>query len=141
MILRQPFWEALQGMQAFSPPPMTWPSFSRCYLNEGSYGGRQYLKPSTVRKFTSRFPESHRGLGFDKPSGNGRDIIAPSASRDSYGHTGFTGTCVWVDPEQQLVYVFLSNRVYPNARNQLINKLDIRERIHQVVYDAIIQDS
>ena len=68
---------------------------------------------------------------------DGEDILARSASMNSYGHTGFTGACVWVDPEEELVYVFLSNRVYPSARNGRINRYDIRERIHEVVYKAL----
>lgn len=105
-------------------------------LNGGEYGGERYLSQEVIDQYTARI-RGHRGLGFDKPPIRGRYNLAPSASRNSYGHTGFTGTCVWVDPEQDLVYVFLSNRVFPSAENHKINQLRIRERVHQVVYNAL----
>lgn len=104
-------------------------------LNEGTYGGRRFLKASTVKKFVQRYDGSHRGLGFDKPSR--KSIIAPSASKKSYGHTGFTGTCIWADPDTQLIFVFLSNRVHPSVKNWKLNSYKIRQRIHQVIYDAL----
>jgi len=104
--------------------------------NGGTYGGHQYLLPETIAKFTRSYGHA-RGLGFDKPPLDRPYIIARSASVQSFGHTGFTGTCVWADPEHELVYVFLSNRVHPDAKNRRINILRIRERIHQVVYDAL----
>lgn len=105
-------------------------------LNGGQYGGRQYLKPATVRQFTSAH-QGHRGLGFDKPPQSGGYIIGDQAPRSSYGHTGFTGTCVWVDPENELVYIFLSNRVHPSAKNWRINTLRIRQRIHDAIYQSL----
>jgi len=104
-------------------------------LNGGKYGGISYLNSSTINLFTSKQSEGYRGLGFDKPSKN--NIIARSASMHSYGHTGFTGTCVWVDPDNKLVYVFLSNRIYPSVKNWKLNTLQIRQKVHQVVYDAM----
>lgn len=103
-------------------------------LNKGSYGGRNYISSSTVNLFTSTQPETHRGLGFDKWSQ--RQIVAKDASVNTFGHTGFTGTCLWVDPDNEIVFVFLSNRVHPNARNWKINKYKIRQKIHQTVYDS-----
>ena len=108
-------------------------------LNEGTYGGEQYLKPETIRLFTSAAHGNHRGLGFDKP---GKETLAKrnfpeQISLQAYGHTGFTGTCVWADPDQGLVYIFLSNRIYPQADNRKLFNLRIRERIHQVIYDAL----
>jgi CubicO group peptidase (beta-lactamase class C family) len=107
-------------------------------LNRGSYGGVQYFKPATVDLFTSKqSPVSRRGLGFDR-----WDPIAdhhyPSklASDQAYGHTGYTGTCVWVDPKYNLVYVFLSNRVNPKVSDKL-SSLNIRPRIQDAVYEAI----
>ncbi len=107
-------------------------------LNKGTYGGERYFKPQTVDFFTSRYSEtSRRGLGFD-----GWDPITtkeyPSklASSKSYGHTGYTGTAVWVDPAENLIYIFLSNRVHPEVNNRL-STLDIRPRIHDVIYQAI----
>ncbi len=105
-------------------------------LNGGEYGGRRYLNPETVSHFTGR-KAGHRGLGFDKPPVNGRYIIARDASKESYGHTGFTGTCVWVDPENELIFIFLSNRIYPDADNWKINQMRIRSRMHQAVYEAL----
>lgn len=107
-------------------------------LNRGSYGGVLYIKPETVDLFTAKQSDvSRRGLGFDR-----WDPIAdhhyPSelASPRAYGHTGFTGTCVWVDPQYNLVYVFLSNRVNPDIGSKL-GSLNIRPRIQDVVYQAI----
>ncbi|MDF2431039.1 MAG: serine-type D-Ala-D-Ala carboxypeptidase [Mucilaginibacter sp.] len=107
-------------------------------LNRGTYGGVQYIKPETVDLFTAKQSDvSRRGLGFDR-----WDPLAdhhyPSqlASPQTYGHTGFTGTCVWVDPKYNLVYIFLSNRVHPNIGSKL-SSLNIRPRIMDVVYEAI----
>jgi CubicO group peptidase (beta-lactamase class C family) len=107
-------------------------------LNRGAYGGVQYIKPETVDLFTAKQSDvSRRGLGFDR-----WDPIAdhhyPSqlASPQTYGHTGFTGTCVWVDPKYNLVYVFLSNRVNPFVGSKL-SSLNIRPRIQDVIYQAI----
>lgn len=104
-------------------------------LNGGIYGGRRYIDNKTINKFTATQPESYRGLGFDKASKE--NINAPDAPVSSYGHTGFTGTCVWVDPENKLVYVFLSNRIHPSVKNWKLNTLEIRQRIHQIVYNAM----
>ncbi|MCC8424776.1 serine hydrolase [Mucilaginibacter sp. UR6-11] len=107
-------------------------------LNKGSYGGDQYFKPETVDLFTSKQTRiSRRGLGFDRWDPI-TDHHYPSelASPDSYGHTGYTGTCVWVDPKYNLVYVFLSNRTYPKVSSKL-GSLNIRPRIQDVIYKAI----
>ncbi len=107
-------------------------------LYGGTYGGEEYMKPATVKQFTARYSNnSRRGLGFDRwdPA---KDKKYPSefASDQTYGHTGFTGTCVWVDPKYNLIYVFLSNRVYPDVSSKL-NSLSIRGRIQDVIYKAI----
>lgn len=107
-------------------------------LNRGNYGGVQYFKPEVVDLFTSKQSAvSRRGLGFDRwdPIAD-RHYPSKLASPQTYGHTGFTGTCIWVDPKYNLVYVFLSNRVHPNASNKL-GSLNIRPRIQDVVYEAI----
>ncbi|WP_462264645.1 serine hydrolase domain-containing protein [Mucilaginibacter sp.] len=107
-------------------------------LNKGTYGGVQYFKPETVTQFTSRQSDvSRRGLGFDG-WGPLEASHYPStlASPGTYGHTGYTGTCVWVDPKYNLVYIFLSNRVYPKVTDKL-SSLRIRPRIQDVVYEAI----
>ena len=107
-------------------------------LQEGNYGGVTYLKPETVRSFTAKqFSDSRRGLGWDKPVQS--DWGSPTtflASPRTFGHTGFTGTCMWIDPEFNLVYIFLSNRVYPDRNNKLLNA-NIRPRIQEVIYQAI----
>lgn len=105
-------------------------------LNGGEYGGEEFLDEETIEMFIDRHL-GHRGLGFDKPPLRGRYTIGSMASPNSYGHTGFTGTCVWVDPDEELVYVFLSNRVHPTPNNRKLIELRIRERIHDVVYQAI----
>jgi len=107
-------------------------------LNGGKYGGEEYIKSGTIKQFTAKYSNvSRRGLGFDRwdPA---KDKKYPSefASDQTYGHTGFTGTCVWVDPKYNLVYVLLSNRVYPDVSSKF-NSLSIRPRIQDVVYQAI----
>lgn len=113
------------------------------YLNMGSYGGKRYIKEETLNEFTSyQFPENdnRRGLGFDKPSLGERTIngnTAISASDASFGHTGYTGPMVWMDPERKLLFIFLANRVQPTRENTLLYKLNTRTNIQQVIYDAI----
>ena len=114
------------------------------YLQLGYYGGKQYFSAATVQEFTKvQFPKTanHRALGFDKPSpgipGQKNTFPAADASPESYGHTGFTGTFVWADPVNQLLFIFLSNRVYPTRRNSGISDLSIRPKMHQAIYDAI----
>lgn len=111
-------------------------------LNQGTYGGERFLSTETVRLFTeSKSDFSRRGLGFDK-SVKGDNNLSPvceaaSKTEDIYGHTGFTGTCYWVDPHHQLIYIFLSNRVYPSRGNNKLSTLSIRSRIHEVIYKAL----
>jgi CubicO group peptidase (beta-lactamase class C family) len=114
-------------------------------LNGGQYGGKRYLKKSTIDWFTSyQAPISRRGLGFDKPEkDNDRNPVekaypAKTPSPFTYGHTGFTGTCVWVDPKNDLVYIFLSNRVQPQGGdNRKLLDLNIRGRIHEAIYRSM----
>lgn len=113
------------------------------YLNMGKYGGKEYIKEETLKKFTStQFPENnnHRALGFDKPYLEYRgenSNTAKDASKDSFGHTGFTGIMVWMDPAEDLLYVFISNRVHPTRDNTRLYQLNTRTKIQQVLYDAI----
>lgn len=115
-------------------------------LNDGEYEGKRYLKESTVREFTRyQYPDlgNRRGLGFDKPLLEYNDVkssVAKGASGNSYGHTGFTGTLVWADPDYDLIYVFLSNRTYPTRNNKLIYKLNIRPRIHNLLYGLFVNE-
>ena len=112
-------------------------------LNDGIYGSTQYLKPETVYEFTRvQFPENdnRRGLGFDKPLleyDAALSSVAKGASPESYGHTGYTGTLVWADPVNDLLFVFLSNRVYPTRNNSKIYNLNVRPNIHNMVYDLL----
>jgi len=109
-------------------------------LNGGSYGGKTYLSPTTVKLFTSKqYETSRKGLGWDKPEKAGHSSPASQyASDDAYGHTGFTGTCVWADPQYNLIYVFLSNRVYPSAANLKLAKMNIRTDIHDIIYKSFL---
>ncbi len=110
---------------------------SQMLLQGGNYRQQRYFDSQTINVFNSRyFQDNRRGLGWDKLD---REIenVSGSASDESYGHTGFTGTMVWVDPKYELAFVFLSNRVHPNVNNRKLNELDIRTRIQDVVYKAI----
>jgi CubicO group peptidase (beta-lactamase class C family) len=111
-------------------------------LSGGTLNGTTYLKPSTIDFFTGYHSEiSRRGLGFDKPEKDNATRKEPypclSASPQTFGHTGFTGTCVWVDPKYDLIYVFLSNRVNPVENNPKLLSLNIRGRIQETVYQAM----
>jgi len=108
-------------------------------LNKGSYGGQQYYKPETVTEFTSgQSKVSRRGYGFDrKDPDQSKGYPSYLASSRVFGHTGYTGTCVWVDPASNLVYIFLSNRVYPDAKRNALLTLNIRSRIQDIIYRAI----
>jgi beta-N-acetylhexosaminidase len=112
------------------------------YLNDGTYGGEEIISGNTVSEFSKCVyceEGNYRAMGFDRPNkpGDPTGNAAPSAPASSFGHTGFTGTYGWVDPENQLVYVFLSNRVYPTRENTKLYKLNTRTNVMQVVYDAM----
>lgn len=109
-------------------------------LNGGEIDGQRYLSNETCQLFTTGLSKiSRRGMGFDRPDTKNPDKgnCASCVPAEVYGHTGFTGTCVWVDPVNQLVYVFLSNRVYPDVTNRKLSRLDIRERIQEAIYRAM----
>lgn len=108
-------------------------------LQNGVYGGRRILFEGTVKHFAKNWTsKSHRGLGWDKPDFEKESsTISLMASPNTYGHTGFTGTCVWVDPDKELIFILLSNRVYPSVRNT-ITTLKVRKRLHDVVYEALM---
>jgi CubicO group peptidase (beta-lactamase class C family) len=110
-------------------------------LNGGTYQGKRYFQKSTVELFTSKYSMiSRRGLGFDKPDPNA-DKTSPCTdhvSLKTFGHQGFTGTCVWADPSNDLVFVFLSNRTYPSAENKAINKNGgVREIAQAYIYKSL----
>ncbi len=111
-------------------------------LNGGELNGERFLKPETIRLFTAYGSDiSRRALGFDKPEKDNAQRKEPYpsalASPETYGHTGFTGTCVWVDPQSKLVYIFLSNRVYNTRTNNLLGQLNIRGKIQDAIYTAL----
>ncbi len=119
------------------------------YLQMGTYGGKEYLKESTLKEFSSvQFPQNknRRGLGFDKPSLNNSQLNEKNAypikaaSPESFGHSGYTGTFVWIDPKYQLVYIFLSNRVFPTRDNNKISDLNIRTEIQRVIYNNLLNN-
>ncbi|SNR25609.1 CubicO group peptidase, beta-lactamase class C family [Maribacter sedimenticola] len=115
------------------------------FLQKGIYAGKRYISENTVNEFIKvQYPENgnRRGLGFDKPYLNNEDFTlqnaypAPEVGQGSFGHSGFTGTFVWADPEHELIYIFLSNRVYPTRENRNIYDLNIRPAVQQVFYKA-----
>ena len=113
-------------------------------LNGGYYGGYSYLNNYTISEFTKRHPRStRRGIGFDlKELNPDRKLnMAKEASDNTFGHIGFTGTCVWADPDENLIFIFLSNRTYPTMRRNILNRDEYRPRIHSIVYGAIKKEN
>ncbi len=109
-------------------------------LQRGEYGGHRIFQLGTLPYFTQTVSSrSYRSLGWDRqnPESNGSVYLAQQASERSFGHTGFTGNMVWVDPNEELVFVFLSNRIHPTAANTSINTTKLRRKIHEVIYGAI----
>ena len=110
-------------------------------LNKGSYAGVDYLSAGVVDVFNTRHyakANNRRALGFDKPFISDKSThVSPQASQSSFGHSGFTGTFVWVDPEYRLVYIFLSNRVYPDTKENKLSKLNIRTNIQELIYNSL----
>ncbi|MDR2086679.1 MAG: serine hydrolase [Dysgonamonadaceae bacterium] len=110
------------------------------FLNNGVYGGERYFSETTTHTFTStKSPVSRRGLGFDKPdkSNANSTLTGEKTPASAYGHTGFTGTCFWVDPDNKLIYIFLSNRIYPSRTYTKLMELNIRSRIQDIIYEAM----
>ena len=111
------------------------------FLQKGTYGGLKYFESTTFDRFNTAWylPDNRRAMGFDKPETKvGADSpCAAEASVSSFGHSGFTGTFAWADPEKDLVYVFLSNRVHPYAENKKLVKMSIRTRVQSVFYRAL----
>ena len=110
----------------------------------GHYGGQRYLQSEVIEDFTHRFPgETRRGIGFDmleldtsKPAN-----LSRLASPATFGHLGFTGTAVWVDPAHDLIFIFLANRTYPSMYNRKLGEANFRPRIQEVVYRALGADA
>jgi len=112
--------------------------YGQLLLNRGEYGGERYFKTETIDQFTSKQSiSSRRGLGFDRWDPNPKnEYPSKLANPTVFGHTGYTGTCIWVDPQNQLVYIFLSNRVHPQVSTKLLD-LNIRSRIQDAIYETI----
>ena len=112
------------------------------YLNKGIYGGERYLTAATVETFTKRndcFTNNRRGLGFDKPEPDTTKAspVCKQSSLNSYGHTGFTGIMAWCDPDNDLIYIFMSNRTYPNEFDNKLVKESFRTKIQEAIYKGL----
>jgi len=113
------------------------------FLNGGSYLGKQYINPSTVKLFTTRhYRSKRRGIGFDMKQldPDEKMNMSEAASEQTFGHLGFTGTVVFADPKENLIYVFLSNRTYPTMNNRVFGRQNYRPRIQSVFYKALGYD-
>ena len=114
------------------------------FLQKGFYGGKRYFKEETFDKFNKRYysdQKVRRGLGFDKPQLDSTVMATCGCvSEESFGHSGFTGTYTWADPESEIIYVFLSNRVFPTMENKALVKRNIRTSIQQIIQEAILQE-
>ncbi len=110
------------------------------YLQKGYYGGQRYFKPTTLDKFNTCYfcdKDNRRGIGFDKPQLDEDGPTCGCVSMDSFGHSGFTGTYAWADPEEEIVYIFLANRTYPSSEKNLLLRKNIRTDIQRLIYEAI----
>jgi CubicO group peptidase (beta-lactamase class C family) len=109
-------------------------------LNGGWYGGRRYFEASTIKQFLSRqYDNNRRGLGWDMPGTEPDGPVSELASDETFGHTGFTGGSIWADPKESLIFVFLSNRIYPSVENTKLIDMNIRTRIQDIVYRAMMK--
>lgn len=134
------FWGGLGGNAGLFSTAREVAHIYQMLLNGGEIDGCRYLSKETCELFTTSVSKiSRRGLGFDKPDMKDwkKGNCAAEAPAEVYGHTGFTGTCAWADPANGLVYVFLSNRIYPDVTNRKLISLHIRERIQQAIYEAM----
>ena len=114
--------------------------FMQLYLDNGMYGDERFLNESTIKKFTSRqyvFNENRRGAGFDKPCLEDQEVgvASKNVSMKSFGHTGFTGTLAWADPEKNIILIFLSNRIHPNADNKKLIEMNLRTELMRLTFD------
>jgi beta-N-acetylhexosaminidase len=108
-------------------------------LQKGYYGNRVFYVDGVVDTFTTKqFDENRRALGWDKPDLTGKGPTSEYTSKNCFGHSGFTGTCVWIDPDYNLIYIFLSNRVHPSAENKKLIRTDVRTRIHDAIYQSLV---
>ncbi|MFP4846017.1 glycoside hydrolase family 3 N-terminal domain-containing protein [Winogradskyella sp. PE311] len=112
------------------------------YLQKGFYGGKRYFKNGTVDRFNKCYychADNRRGIGFDKPQLGEDGPTCGCLSMTSFGHSGFTGTYAWADPEEEIIYIFLANRTYPEAGKNLLLRENIRTEIQRLIYEAIIE--
>ena len=112
------------------------------YLQEGVYGGKRYFSPYTFNTFNTCHycdEENRRGIGFDKPQLEEEGPTCGCLSMTSFGHSGFTGTYAWADPEEEIVYVFLANRTYQESDTNRLSKGNIRTDIQRLIYESIIE--
>ena len=110
------------------------------YLQGGTYGDKKYLEAATITKFNNCYycdQDIRRGVGFDKPQLGTAGPTCGCVSMTSFGHSGFTGTYTWADPDEEIVYVFLSNRTYPTMSNRKLIQTNIRTKIQKLIYEAI----
>ncbi|MBU3658424.1 MAG: hypothetical protein FGM14_01010 [Flavobacteriales bacterium] len=113
-------------------------SIMQLFLNKGKYAGFSFFNAESIDEFTKQqFQGNKRGAGFDRPSASGGGTCAKSASQQSFGHSGFTGTLAWADPKDKVIFVFLSNRVHPDPENWKLRDMHIRTDIQEVVYQAL----
>lgn len=111
------------------------------YLQKGNYDGQEFFSAATFDQFNTCYfcdQKNRRGVGLDKPQLWGGGMTFQGISPESFGHAGFTGTFAWADPEQQIVFVFLSNRTYPSMKNRKLIDHNIRTRMLKLVYDSIL---
>ena len=113
-------------------------SIMQLFLNKGEYAGLKFFSEKTINDFTRvQFPGNKRGAGFDRPNASGGGTCDELASSVSFGHSGFTGTLAWADPKDDVIVVFLSNRVNPDQENWKLRDMGIRTKIQHVVYEAV----
>lgn len=110
------------------------------YLQKGFYGGKRYFKTQTFDKFNTCYycdRDNRRGIGFDKPQLGDIGPTCGCVSMKSFGHSGFTGTYAWADPDTEIVYVFMANRTWPHAGKNTLLRENIRTEIQRLIYEAI----
>ena len=106
-------------------------------LNNGELNGERIFKEETVKLFTAKSRYNYRALGFDRLKGGWGHLMRRGAGEDTFGHLGFSGTSVWADPENNLVYVLLTNRVHPDGKNKKFMKLKVRGKVHEQIYRSL----
>jgi CubicO group peptidase (beta-lactamase class C family) len=113
-------------------------SIMQLFLHHGDYAGQTLFTEALINDYTRKqYDKNRRGAGFDRPREKGGGTCDVLASQSSFGHSGFTGALAWADPEHDIIFVFLSNRVHPNQENWKIRDMNIRTDIQHVVYQAL----